>query len=191
MYEKKEDRLIHRAIEKYGEDNFSLIILEFCPPDTITLLEKEQLALDLWKPQYNVLTIAGALIGFLHSDETKVLMSELKKKENNPFFGKTHSEEIKQLLSELNIGSNHPNFGKKRSKETINKMIKSSSYRAKPVYCYLWDDKSYKCMYSSINQMAKELNLVRGTIQYCIKNQTPLNTKDGRYLVSHFLSKTN
>jgi len=44
---KREDRLIHRAIEKYGEDNFSLIILEFCPSDTITLLEKEQLALDL------------------------------------------------------------------------------------------------------------------------------------------------
>lgn len=116
---KKEDRLIHRAIEKYGEDNFSLIILEFCPSDTITLLEKEQLALDLWKPQYNVLTIAGALIGFLHSDETKVLMSELKKGENNPFFGKTHSEEIKQLLSELNIGSNHPNFGKKDPKRLL------------------------------------------------------------------------
>lgn len=67
---KKEDRLIHRAIEKHGEDNFSLIILEFCPFDTITLLEKEQLALDLWKPQYNVLTVAGAIIGFLHSEET-------------------------------------------------------------------------------------------------------------------------
>jgi hypothetical protein len=65
-------------------------------------------------------------------------------------------------------------------------MIESSSYRAKPVYCFLWDDKSYKCMYPSVNQMAKELNRAQSAFQYCLKNKTPLSTKDGKYLVSHF-----
>jgi hypothetical protein len=33
--------------------------------------------------------------------------------------------------------------------------------------------------------MAKELDLVRGTIQYCIKNKTSLSTKNGKYFISH------
>ncbi|CAO3588781.1 unnamed protein product [Absidia cylindrospora] len=184
---KREDRLIHRAIEKYGEEDFSLIILEFCPEDAVILLKQEQLALDLWKPQYNVRVIAGAPGGYIHTDETKALMSELKKGDNNPFFGKSHTEEVKELLKELNIGINHPNYGKKRSVETVNKIITSSSYRAKPVYCYTWEDKSYVTTYSSVNKMAINLNLVRGTIQYCIKNQTALKTSKGKYLVSYSL----
>jgi len=38
---KTEDKLIHKAINKYGENDFSFIILEFCSVDTVTLLEKE------------------------------------------------------------------------------------------------------------------------------------------------------
>jgi hypothetical protein len=60
-------------------------------------LEREQLALDLWRPQYNVLTVAGALIGFLQTpEEFQILMSELRKGEKNPFFGKTHTEEVRK-----------------------------------------------------------------------------------------------
>jgi hypothetical protein len=33
--------------------------------------------------------------------------------------------------------------------------------------------------------MAKELNLVRDTIQYCIKNKTSLSTKNSKYFISH------
>lgn len=44
---KTEDRLLHKAINKYGENYFSLIILEFCSVDIITLLEKEQVALNI------------------------------------------------------------------------------------------------------------------------------------------------
>jgi hypothetical protein len=63
-------------------------------------------------------------------------MSSLKTGDKNPFYGQVHSEKIKELLRELNSGENHPNYGKKRSAETINKMIVSSAYRAKSVYCY-------------------------------------------------------
>lgn len=117
--------------------------------------------------------------------------------ENNPFFGKTHTEEIKDLLSQLNTGEGNPNYGKKRSfprgdtrgasppsLETVNKIIAESQHRAKEVFCYTWDDRLYICSYPSTNQMSKELNLVRGTIQYCIRNKTPLKTSNGKYFVS-------
>lgn len=40
-----------------------------------------------------------------------------------------------------------------------------------------WEDKTYLGTYPSINQMSKEFMLLRTTIQYCIKKQTPLTTK--------------
>lgn len=179
------DFIIYRAMNKYGLDNFSLIILDICESDRTTCLTLEQLAFDIWKPEYNVLTVAGSPVGFIHSDETRALMSMLKTGDKNAFYGKTHTLEVKQLLKEFNSGENNPNYGKKRSVETINKIIASSAHRAKPVYCYTWEDKIYLGVYSSVNQMSKKLNLVRGTIQYCIKNQTPLTTKDGNWFVSY------
>jgi NUMOD3 motif/NUMOD1 domain len=92
---------------------------------------------------------------------------------------------VKQLLKELNSGENNPNYGKKRSAETINKIIISSAHRAKPVYYYKWEDKTYLGSYPSINEMAKKLDLVRSTIQYCIKKQTRLITKNGSWFISH------
>jgi group I intron endonuclease len=180
-----EDFIIYRALNKYGLNNFSLIILEICEPDRTTCLVLEQLAFEIWKPEYNILTVAGSPIGFVHSDETRALMSALKIGEKNAFYGKTHTLEVKQLLKELNSGENHPNYGKKRSTETIHKIMSSSKHRAKPVYYYKWEDKTYLGSFPSINQMAKELNLVRGTIQYCIKKQTPLTIMNENWFISH------
>ena len=119
------------------------------------------------------------------SDETRALISLLKTGDKNHFYGKTHTLEVKQLLKELNSGENNPNYGKKRSAETINKIIISSAHRAKPVYYYKWEDKTYLGSYPSINEMAKKLDLVRSTIQYCIKKQTRLITKNGSWFISH------
>jgi hypothetical protein len=48
-------------------------ILEYC--DTSVLLKKEQYYLDLLKPQYNILKIAGSFLGFKHSIETKKILT--------------------------------------------------------------------------------------------------------------------
>lgn len=181
----KDTRIISRALTKHGEENFSLIILDYCSKDVSVLLELEQLALDLWLPEYNIYKIAGSPLGFTHSDETRALISSKRQGEDNKFYGKTHSQEVKNLLSVLNTGEGHPNFGKKRSLETVNKMITSSSYRAKQVFCYSWEDRFYICSYPSVSEMARSLNLVRGTIQYAIKNKTPLKTINGPYFVSY------
>lgn len=49
-------------------------------------------------------------------------MSEAKRGENHPFYGKHHSEETKRKISKANTGSNHPMYGKKHKEETLEKM---------------------------------------------------------------------
>ena len=62
--------VIIRAMKKYGLDNFSLGILEFCEKDLCLCLKSEQKWLDFYKPKYNVLSTAGNSLGYKHSIET-------------------------------------------------------------------------------------------------------------------------
>ena len=48
---------IHNALLKYGFNNFSLEILEYCEHG-IDLVKREQYYFDLLKPEYNILKIA-------------------------------------------------------------------------------------------------------------------------------------
>lgn len=64
----KSNRLIDRALLKYGFSNFSLEILEYC--NVKILLEREQYYLDKLKPVYNIVEKAGSTIGYKHTEET-------------------------------------------------------------------------------------------------------------------------
>ena len=72
---KIKNSLIHKALLKYGYSNFKLEILEYC--DTVNCIEREQFysaALDLLKPEYNILLKAGSTLGYKHSEEAKAKM---------------------------------------------------------------------------------------------------------------------
>jgi group I intron endonuclease len=89
---------------KYGYSNFSLDILEYCKPDL--LIKREQYYIDLLDPEYNILKVAGSVLGFKHSEATKVQMSINNTGVNNPLFGKKHSYETRKKIREslkLNI----------------------------------------------------------------------------------------
>jgi hypothetical protein len=60
---------IHRALLKYGYSVFSLHILEYCSPNVLIL--REQYYIDLYKPEYNILKIAGSSKGLVVSEEWK------------------------------------------------------------------------------------------------------------------------
>lgn len=60
--------VIYKAIIKYGYINFKLEILEYCP--SCILLKREQYYIDKFKPEYNILKIAGSSYGFKHKAET-------------------------------------------------------------------------------------------------------------------------
>jgi len=59
-------------------------VLEYC--DKSNLIKREQHYMSLFKPDYNVLTIAGSNLGFKHSETTKELFRSSRigrKRKNN------------------------------------------------------------------------------------------------------------
>jgi len=69
----KEQSVIYKALLKYGHSNFSLDILEYC--ELNILIKREQYYIDLLKPEYNLLKIAGSRYGHKLSDKTKKSIS--------------------------------------------------------------------------------------------------------------------
>jgi group I intron endonuclease len=103
-------RPIQDALLKYGHQNFTLEILEYC--SKAKLLEREQFYLDLLIPDYNILKYAYSLLGFKHSEET---LEKLKTR--------IVSLEHKEILSSIHKG-------KLVSEETRNKLaVATASYR--------------------------------------------------------------
>jgi len=76
-----------------------LEIILYCEP--LCVVFWEQYHIDFFKPEYNLLLIAGSRLGLKYSEETRAKMSALsaKKGRNKPMFGRTHSEESKAKLS--------------------------------------------------------------------------------------------
>lgn len=62
-------KALNRAWDKYGEESFAFRILLYCAK--IDLIIYEQLAMDCFKPEYNISKIAGSTLGRRHSEETK------------------------------------------------------------------------------------------------------------------------
>jgi group I intron endonuclease len=79
--------IISRSLLKNGYSSFKVEILEYCSPEDT--LSREQYYLDLLKPKYNILTKAGSMAGFKHSEESKIKISKAR-------FGLKFSEETKK-----------------------------------------------------------------------------------------------
>jgi group I intron endonuclease len=64
----RNNSIISNSLLKHDYINFSLDILEYC--ESHNLITREQYYLDLLKPGYNILPIAGSRLGAKHSPET-------------------------------------------------------------------------------------------------------------------------
>ena len=91
--------VISRAMRKYGLENFSLAILEFCSPDVTDCSEFEQKWIYYYQPIYNVLKDARSSTGFKHSVETISRLKLMFSKEKHPKYGTTNSTETRQAIS--------------------------------------------------------------------------------------------
>jgi group I intron endonuclease len=124
-------RYISNSILKYGHDNFSVVILDILGYKNFVtktnLIKKEQYFIDLYKPDLNINAIAGSILGFKHTDETKKFLAKLRK-------GKNLSEETKQRLSALFSGELNPFLGKIHNTNTLNKMRKSKLGELNPMF---------------------------------------------------------
>ena len=88
--------LINKALLKYGYSNFILEILEYCEPRNLLAREQHYMATIL--PEYNTLKSAGSMLGYKHSQESKLKMSISKK-------GFKHTELTKAKISKNMIHS--------------------------------------------------------------------------------------
>lgn len=127
---------IHNALLHHGHSAFSLTILEYIDVRDLTkseakdiIIRREQFYIDLLKPEYNILKIAGSLLGFKHSNITIAKFKEAKLKENNPMFSKFHTEETKLKMSTVKVG-------KLRSEDTKLKIGLSNSRK---VFIFKYD----------------------------------------------------
>lgn len=99
----KGNRPITSALLKYGHNNFTLEIIEYC--SKTELLNREQFYIDLLVPEYNVLKHAYSLAGYRHSKETleklrhKIVTVEHKKILSNTHKGKIVSDITREKLS--------------------------------------------------------------------------------------------
>lgn len=62
---------------KYGYSSFRLDIVEYCNKEDC--VKREQYYLDLLKPEYNILQLAGSSIGFKHSKNTLEYFKNVRK----------------------------------------------------------------------------------------------------------------
>ena len=151
--------VIIRAMKKYGLENFSLGIKEFCENKSEICLDLEQKWLDYYKPKYNVLTTAGNSLGYRHNIETINKLKERFKKENHPKFGSTTSypvgNETKEAISEgiklFYSHNSHPSKGLK------GKLSPQYGIGGKFVFCYSKTDK--ELIFPSINAAKQHFNV--------------------------------
>lgn len=135
--EKKKDYDVpfHRAIRKYGIENFEIKILAENIQTREKLNEYEIFFIKRYKTLaiqngYNVAN--GGSVGNTFAGKTEKEMNEIRKKmseatsgENNHNYGKHLPEETRNKISNSLKGEKHWNYGKKTSEETRNKISKN------------------------------------------------------------------
>ena len=158
---------IHKAMAKYGEDNFTLEIIDFA--DTYDeLKEKEKFYIKKFNSMdrsvgYNLTEGGDGTFGRLHSEETK-------EKIRQKALGRKASEEAKKRMSESRKG--------KCSDKMRAHLQEISKANCKKVYQY---DKNLNFIaeYNSITEAVKNTGICKDTITNQLKNP-PKNLNDWR-----------
>ena len=196
---------INRALLKYGYSNFKLEILEYCKAeDTI---KREQHYLDLLKPEYNILKVAGSMLGFKHAEESLAKMKyvalnrskETRAKMSAAKLGQKLSKEtrakIVAVLQEVEVKAKIlaaalKRKGREVSEETKAKMKASQSKRIKhPVPGIKVEVTSIETgcttVYGSIRETAEVLKIGPGTISRRLKLNITKPYK-GKFLIKAY-----
>ena len=168
--------IICYALVKYGYNNFSLSILEYC--NRTEVISREQYYLDLLNPSYNILKYAYSSDGYKHTLEAIQKMSLARRlaapgpgqgeslprakkgkftKEDNSFYGKTHTEEVKELMSQAALKRIKPNNAKPVFLKDLNNNIIGDFKSITELSIYLKADKATLAKYRNSNKLFRNL----------------------------------
>lgn len=150
---------IVKALFKYDQYNFMLLILEYVETQNLTIRETHYITSLM--PYYNVLKQGYSSLGYKHTEETKELLSELAS-------NRTHSYKTKSLIARALTGENNPFYNKSHSKETIIRIIEAKS--AYPLYVYI-SFKELLVIFPSIKTLSNKVRTNHSTIVSFINNQ--------------------
>lgn len=81
---------------------FEFKVVLYCSREN--LLMYEQLLIDGYRPEFNTAQIAGSQQGYKHTAETRLRMSQSRRKDFSPMKGKSHTEETKRKISASRMG---------------------------------------------------------------------------------------
>lgn len=122
--------------------------------------------------------------GLVFSNEARRKMSEARKGEKHPLFGKSPSPEARKKMSEAKQGEKHPNWGKKRDPEICRKIsegqkgrVQSAKTRrqislARAFYLYeLIDPDGEVYITDNLFSFSKQYNLDNGALNRVVKGQ--------------------
>lgn len=155
---------IYAAIRKYGIDNFDTRILQECDDEQLlSELEKQWISeLETFEHGYNATLGGDGPLGYRHTEETKRKMSESRKGEKNPMFGKSWGK-LQWTAEELAIRNEklrkNPRCHLPRTEEDKKKIGAAASiHKRKAVEKCMRDDGTVLDVYPSLQAAAIAVN---------------------------------
>jgi len=165
------DMLITKSLLKYGLINFALAILEETSNNKKEILDREDFYLSKFKPEYNILSKAGNTLGYKHTPETLLKLSEINK-------GRKHTDLVKEKIGAARLGQTHTEETKKKIRDTI--LNSENVWADKVLITDLLENKAI--LFKSKLAAAEYLGLTISAISKREKRQTTSPYK-GRYLI--------
>lgn len=162
---------LQNSVNKYGIENFEMVIYQFCSKDE--KLELENYYLQTLKPHYNVSKSAFApMEGRKHSKETK---EKFKNKprvrgESHWLYGKKLSPEHKEKLVLKKVGSKRNNKTKKKMSETAKRLNSISRIDRTLSYKKIKDNKGN--VFINLGEASEFHNISRQAICDILKGRT-------------------
>jgi|SRR5919204_179053 group I intron endonuclease len=187
----KKRSLIYQSILKYGHGSFSLIILEICGETSLVtkdhILEREKFYLDWALKTYglailNILNVPGSSLGYRHTEEDLLKMSEIKKGEMNPMYNKSKSEAFIAQQNRDKRGKNNPMYGKIKSEQTLVKLRKmifvydvTKNYKLLGVFPTVVCTKTFNIGYETLAKRLQDGKVYKGKYFF---SRDPYNSEE-------------
>ena len=166
--------LLQRSYNKYGKDNFTFEILEYVK-DKSKLIEREQVWIDFFKPEYNICKIAGSALGYKHTEKSKLKMSASHKGQRPWMKGKKQSKETIAKIQE-----SRKNY---RPTEETKQKMKISYDRTKRIKSIIQYDLLGNNIkeYNSVSEAALVLNTEVSNISRCLTEKNYSRVFNSKY----------